>query len=110
MGVWWRSATGWLSEIVLGRKGGQIEVNGIAPIFLTASNFERSREFYRKLLPFLGMKPVIDSDTSFYCVGGRTASGSTRRPPSMQELRSSKIASACIISAFAPARAPTFMN
>src|SRR5256886_13720520 len=52
-----------------------MEVNGIAHIFLTASNFERSREFYRKLLPFLGMKPVIDSDTSFYCVGGRTAGG-----------------------------------
>src|SRR5260370_7397903 len=75
MGVWWGWVTGWLSEIVLGTKGGQIEVNGIAPIFLTASNFERSREFYRKLLPFLGMKPVIDSDTSFYCVGGRTAVG-----------------------------------
>jgi catechol 2,3-dioxygenase-like lactoylglutathione lyase family enzyme len=52
-----------------------MEVNGIAHIFLTASNFERSREFYRKLLPFLGMKPMIDSDTSFYCVGGRTAVG-----------------------------------
>jgi catechol 2,3-dioxygenase-like lactoylglutathione lyase family enzyme len=50
-----------------------MEVNGIAHIFLTASNFERSREFYRKLLPFLGMKPVIDSDTTYYCVGGRTA-------------------------------------
>ncbi len=52
-----------------------MEVNGIAHIFLTASNFERSREFYRKLLPFLGMKPVIDGDTTFYCVGGRTAVG-----------------------------------
>src|SRR6266436_2277760 len=51
----------------LGDEGGQMEVNGIAHIFLTASNFERSREFYRKLLPFLGMKPVIDSDTSYYC-------------------------------------------
>jgi hypothetical protein len=56
-------------------RGGQMEVNGIAHIFLTASNFERSREFYRKLLPFLGLKPMIDSDTSFYCVGGRTAVG-----------------------------------
>src|SRR5260370_34138376 len=110
MGVWWGWVTGWLSEIVLGTKGGQIEVNGIAPIFLTASNFERSREFYRKLLPFLGMKPVIDSDTSFYCVGGRTASGTTRRPPSMHDPRSSKNAPACIISAFAPASAPTVMN
>ena len=50
-------------------------VNGIAHIFLTASNFESSREFYRKLLPFLGMKPVIDTEATFYCVGGRTAIG-----------------------------------
>jgi catechol 2,3-dioxygenase-like lactoylglutathione lyase family enzyme len=56
-------------------KGGEMEVNGIAHIFLTASNFERSREFYRKLLPFLGLKPVIDTETSYYCVGGRTAVG-----------------------------------
>jgi hypothetical protein len=27
-------------------KGETMEVNGIADIFLTASNFERSREFY----------------------------------------------------------------
>ena len=47
-----------------------MEVNGIAHVFLTASNFERSREFYRKLLPFLGMKPVIDTDAVYYCVGG----------------------------------------
>jgi len=50
-----------------------MEINGIAHIFLTAANFERSREFYRKLLPYLGMKPMIDSDGVYYCVGGRTA-------------------------------------
>jgi catechol 2,3-dioxygenase-like lactoylglutathione lyase family enzyme len=50
-----------------------MEVNGIAHVFLTAANFERSREFYRKLLPFLGMKPMIDTDQIYYCVGGRTA-------------------------------------
>jgi catechol 2,3-dioxygenase-like lactoylglutathione lyase family enzyme len=50
-----------------------MEVNGIAHVSLTASNFECSREFYRKLLPFLGMKPVIDSEQVYYCVGGRTA-------------------------------------
>ncbi|MGB8397507.1 MAG: VOC family protein [Bradyrhizobium sp.] len=50
-----------------------MEVNGIAHVFLTASNFERSREFYSRLLPYLGMKPVIDSDAVYYCVGGRTA-------------------------------------
>ena len=50
-----------------------MEVNGIAHIFLTASNYERSRDFYRELLPFRGMKLMIDSDQVYYCVGGRTA-------------------------------------
>ena len=56
-------------------QGEMMEINGIAHIFLTASNYQRSREFYRKLLPFLGLKPVIDTETTYYCVGGRTAVG-----------------------------------
>ena len=52
-----------------------MEINGMAHVILTASNFARSRDFYRKLLPFLGMTPVIDTDTYYYCVGGRTALG-----------------------------------
>ena len=52
-----------------------MEINGMAHVILTASNFERAREFYSKLLPFLGMTPVIDTDTYYYCVGGRTALG-----------------------------------
>lgn len=52
-----------------------MDINGIAHIFVTAGNFERSREFYAKLLPFLGMKPVLDGGGFYYCVGGRTAFG-----------------------------------
>jgi catechol 2,3-dioxygenase-like lactoylglutathione lyase family enzyme len=52
-----------------------MEINGMAHVILTASNFERARDFYRKLLPFLGLTPVIDTDTYYYCVGGRTALG-----------------------------------
>ena len=58
-----------------------MEVNGIAHVILTASNFERAREFYRKLLPFLGLQPMIDSDELFYCVGGRTAFGIRKPAP-----------------------------
>ena len=50
-----------------------MEINGIAHIQITAGNFARSREFYRQLLPFLGLKQVMDDATGgFYCVGGRT--------------------------------------
>lgn len=52
-----------------------IEVNGIAHVFVTVSDFPRSRAFYARLLPALGMKPVLDGDGFFYCVGGRTAFG-----------------------------------
>lgn len=52
-----------------------MEVNGIAHVFLTTGDFPRAREFYGKLLPFLGLRPVLDGEAFFYCVGGRTALG-----------------------------------
>ena len=55
-----------------------MEINGVAHVMLTAGRFEVSREFYGKLLPFLGLKAVIDSDGMYYCVGGRTAIGIMR--------------------------------
>jgi catechol 2,3-dioxygenase-like lactoylglutathione lyase family enzyme len=56
-----------------------MDVNGIAHIFLTASNFERSCEFYRQLPPFLGLKPVIETGTTLLLRRGRTAVASARR-------------------------------
>lgn len=55
-----------------------MEVNGIAHVMLTVNNFEACVPFYRKLLPFLGMKPVIYTEAMLYCVGGRTAVGIMR--------------------------------
>jgi catechol 2,3-dioxygenase-like lactoylglutathione lyase family enzyme len=52
-----------------------MEINGIAHLFVTTGDFARSREFYAKLLPEFGMKPVLDGDGFYYCVGGRTAFG-----------------------------------
>src|SRR6266481_2823932 len=52
-----------------------LEINGMAHVILTVSRFEVAREFYRKLLPEFGMKPVFDGDKLFYCVGARTAIG-----------------------------------
>jgi catechol 2,3-dioxygenase-like lactoylglutathione lyase family enzyme len=52
-----------------------MEINGIAHVMITAGDFGRSRAFYRELLPFLGLKPVIDTAGWYYCVGGRTAFG-----------------------------------
>src|ERR1035437_502311 len=55
-----------------------MEINGIAHMFLTVSDFDACQPFYEKLLTFLGMKPVINTDGMLYCVGGRTAVGITK--------------------------------
>lgn len=55
-----------------------MEINGLAHVMLTVSDFETCAPFYRKLLTHLGMKPVIDGDGMLYCVGGRTAVGIMR--------------------------------
>ncbi len=49
-----------------------MEINGIAHTFVTVGDFDRARAFYSKLLPFLGLKPVMDVPGTYYCVGGRT--------------------------------------
>lgn len=49
-----------------------MQINGIAHIQLTVNNFEKSRDFYRKLLPYFEMIPIYDVENCFYCVGGRT--------------------------------------
>ena len=58
-----------------------MEVNGVAHVFVTAGDFDKSREFYRRLLPFLGLKPVMDAAGTYYCVGGRTGFGVRSPPP-----------------------------
>jgi len=58
-----------------------MEINGVAHTFITASDFEASVAFYRRLLPFLGMRIVADTPNTFYGVGGRTGFGINRCPP-----------------------------
>jgi catechol 2,3-dioxygenase-like lactoylglutathione lyase family enzyme len=52
-----------------------MEINGIAHTFLTTGNFPAARAFYGHLLPYLGLKPVIDGDGYYYCIGGKTGVG-----------------------------------
>lgn len=61
-----------------------MQINGVAHIFITAGDFERSRAFYRQLLPFMGLTCVADSDQVYYCVGGRTGFG-VEAPPKGSE-------------------------
>ena len=61
-----------------------MEINGIAHTFLTSGDFPAARRFYGQLLPYLGLTPVLDTDDTYYCVGGKTAVGiraSARQEP-----------------------------
>ena len=49
-----------------------MEVNGIAHITITVSNFKNCNVFYRKLFDFLEMKLVYDTEDFIYGVGSRT--------------------------------------
>ena len=64
-----------------------VEVNGIAHIILTVSQFEECQKFYKKLLPFLGLKLVFDGNNMCYHVGARTAVGIQRCAPEHQDER-----------------------
>jgi catechol 2,3-dioxygenase-like lactoylglutathione lyase family enzyme len=58
-----------------------MEINGLAHVMLTTNDFPRARAFYARLLPFLGLLPLIDTEGMYYCIGGRTAVGVQRGDP-----------------------------
>jgi catechol 2,3-dioxygenase-like lactoylglutathione lyase family enzyme len=64
-----------------------MEINGVAHIQLTVNDFVSCSRFYKRLLPFLGMKLVLDADEFIYHVGGRTAVAVT---PADSEQRSAR--------------------
>jgi len=49
-----------------------MELNGIAHIQLTVSDFPRARAFWAPLLELFEMKILLDSESYFYCIGSRT--------------------------------------
>jgi len=52
-----------------------IQINGVAHTIIAVSNYKVCREFYHKLMPFLGLTNVFDGEDYMYYVGGRTALG-----------------------------------
>lgn len=64
-----------------------IEVNGMAHVILTVSQWDKARAFYGALLPFLGMAKVYDGNNFLYHVGGRTAIGIQRCAEGMESER-----------------------
>ena len=61
-----------------------IDINGMAHVVLTVSDYRRARAFYARLLPAFGMKPVFDGPKFTYFVGARTAIGIEPCDPAYQ--------------------------
>lgn len=58
--------------------GPGIEINGVAHVVLRVQRFEECVAFYDRLMPLLGLRPVMHEDEFVYYVGGRTAVGVRR--------------------------------
>jgi catechol 2,3-dioxygenase-like lactoylglutathione lyase family enzyme len=50
-----------------------INLNGMAHVNLTVSQFEKAKTFYSQLLPRMGLQNVFNGDDMCYFVGARTA-------------------------------------
>lgn len=64
-----------------------IEINGMAHVMLTVSQFEKAKAFYSALLPAFGMACVFDGEDFCYHVGARTAIGIQRCEPRYENER-----------------------
>lgn len=62
-----------------------MEINGIAHIQMSVRRFEECRAFYTRLMPFLGLNPVHESDRMVYFVGGRMGFGISPAGPEFAE-------------------------
>ena len=58
-----------------------VEINGMAHVILSVSEWDACKTFYSRLLPFLGMTRTFDGEEMVYHVGGRTALGISRCAP-----------------------------
>ena len=52
-----------------------INLNGMAHVVLTVSQYDRAKTFYSRLMPAMGLENVFDGNDLCYFVGARTAVG-----------------------------------
>ena len=62
-----------------------VNINGLAHVILTVTEYKKSRQFYTRLLPAFGMTLVHDGPDFCYHVGARTAIGIRKCDPEFQE-------------------------
>jgi len=64
-----------------------MEMNGIAHIQITVSNFERCVPFYERLFAFLHMTVIFSTPDFYYGVGSRTGLAISRCTPEHRDAR-----------------------
>lgn len=64
-----------------------IDINGMAHVILTVTQYEAAHRFYSALLPEFGMFKVNDGPDFLYHVGARTAIGIRRCDPEFEQER-----------------------
>lgn len=64
-----------------------VEVNGMAHVIISVSNWQACKPFYESLLAFLGLECVFSGEEMIYYVGGRTALGVSRCAPEFEGQR-----------------------
>jgi catechol 2,3-dioxygenase-like lactoylglutathione lyase family enzyme len=64
-----------------------IDINGMAHVILTVSQYDKAKQFYARLMPALGLECVFDGSNMCYFVGGRTALGIQPCSPEFAEDR-----------------------
>ena len=62
-----------------------IDINGMAHVILTVTQFDKAKEFYGKLLPAFGMSCVNDGPDFYYHVGARTGIGIRKCDPEFED-------------------------
>ena len=62
-----------------------VNINGLAHVILTVTEYKKSRQFYTRLLPAFGMTLVHDGPDFCYHVGARTAIGIRKCDPEFQK-------------------------
>lgn len=62
-----------------------VNINGLAHVILTVTEYKKSRQFYTRLLPAFGMTLVHDGPDFCYHVGARTAIGIRKCDPEFQD-------------------------
>jgi catechol 2,3-dioxygenase-like lactoylglutathione lyase family enzyme len=63
-----------------------IEIAGMAHVQLSVNDLERAKEFYEKVLGYLGMRPAMKFPDGLYMVGGKTAVMITHSSPENRDV------------------------